>query len=307
MFNVDSVEISRRRAIAVALVFGLTVILSGASSAAESKAKAGSKKSSAPRLSAAEIIQKHASARGGQQSWGAVQALSMSGKLDAGSGDSIARGMRLVQNSLGRKAARGATVAPAPQPAAEQEVQLPFRLSRERPNKSRLEIDFAGKTAVQVYDGKNGWKLRPFLNRKDVEPFTPEEAKIEEANEDIADPLINAEANGTKVEVTGVDKVEGRNAYKLTLTKKSGVRQRIWVDAKSFLDVKVEGVPRKMDGRMHDVWVFQRDFRSVQGLKIPFVLETVVDGYPQKHRIVIEKVSVNPKLAPTSFDKPKAG
>jgi len=61
-----------------------------------------------------------------------------------------------------------------------------------------------------------------------------------------------------------------------------------------------------MDGKMRSVWVYQRDFRSVQGLKIPFLLETIVDGYPQAHKIVLDKVAVNPKLDAATFAKPKA-
>jgi hypothetical protein len=36
-----------------------------------------------------------------------------------------------------------------------------------RPGKMRIELQFNGKTALQVYDGSNGWKLRPFLKSED--------------------------------------------------------------------------------------------------------------------------------------------
>jgi hypothetical protein len=90
------------------------------------------------------------------------------------------------------------------------------------------------------------------------------------------------------------------------LTLKSGEVRHVWIDAKSFLDVMIEGTPRRMDGRMRTVWVYQRDFRSVQGVTIPFVLETAVDGYQDRHQMVIEKVALNPKLDDAVFAKPKA-
>ena len=37
-----------------------------------------------------------------------------------------------------------------------------------RPRKMRFELQFNGQTAVQVFDGANGWKLRSFLNRRVV-------------------------------------------------------------------------------------------------------------------------------------------
>jgi hypothetical protein len=39
---------------------------------------------------------------------------------------------------------------------------------------------------------------------------------------------------------------------------------------------------------------------------VPFVLETVVDGYPDAHKMVIEKVALNPKLDDALFTKPTA-
>jgi hypothetical protein len=184
-------------------------------------------------------------------------------------------------------------------------VQLPFKLEMKRPNKSRLEVEFAGKTAVQVYDGANGWKLRPFLNRDEVEPFTAEEAKSESNKADMEGPLVDYAAKGTKVALAGVEPVEGHAAYKLKLTLKNGDVQHIWIDAQSFLDVKVEGIQRRMDSKMRSVWIYQRDFRSVQGVKVPYVLETVVEGFPQSHKMTLESVAVNRKLDDSRFTKPQ--
>jgi hypothetical protein len=260
-----------------------------------------------PKLSAEQIVAKHVAARGGQQSWRAVKTLSMSGRMDAGTGDSAERALRVAQPGGPNLKVRREIATASAKADAEKQVQLPFRLARERPNKSRLEIDFAGKTAVQVYDGAQGWKLRPFLNRNDVEPFTEQEARNEAESDQLDDPVMDAAAKGSKVEFERVEAVEGNWAYELKVTSKAGTVRHVWIDAKSFLDVKVEGVPRRMDGKMHEVFVYQRDFRAVQGLKIPFQVETVVDGYPQGHKIVVEKVAVNPKLDAATFAKPRAG
>lgn len=301
--------------VSLLLAGALCLALSSPSLAAERKgdpraAKAApraERKTTAPRLAAAEIVKRHAAARGGQKAWGAVRALSLSGKIEAGAGDSVERSLRLARAGAGTRKDRREIAAAGPtQEKAGKQVQLPFTLAKQRPNMSRMEIEFAGKKAVQVYDGKNGWKVRPYLNRTDVEPFTPEEAKAEAENADLDDPLMEAGARGTKVELAGIEPVEGRDAYKLKLTTKAGAVRHVWIDARSFLDVKVEGAPRRMDGKMHDVFVYQRDFRSVRGLKLPFVLETVIDGYPDSHKILFEKVAVNPRLDAATFAKPKA-
>ena len=258
-------------------------------------------------LTAAQVVEKHVAARGGRQAWQAVQALSMSGKMEVGAGDSLARSLRVTRGPR-PKAKTPSVDAPAStdQAQASKQVQLPFTLAMQRPRKSRLEIEFAGKTAVQVYDGASGWKLRPYLNRNDVETFSADETKAEADKADMDGPLLDYAAQGTKVALAGVEPVEGHDAYKLKLTTKAGSVQHIWIDTHSFLDVKVEGIPRRMDGKMRNVWVYQRDFRSVQGLMIPFVLETAVDGYQPNHKAIVDKVTVNPKLDEATFAKPKA-
>src|SRR5438874_1032826 len=49
-------------------------------------------------------------------------------------------------------------------------------------------------------------------------------------------------AKGTRVELDGMEKVEDRDTYKLKLTFKSGDVTHVWVDAKTFLEAKVEGL-----------------------------------------------------------------
>lgn len=258
-------------------------------------------------LSAAEIAGRNVAARGGLQAWRGIQTMSWTGKMDAGGG-SLERSRAVAEGRRGRPGKMEVIDHKDAGSTAEagRQVQLPFVLEMKRPSKSRVEIEFAGKTAVQVYDGTNGWKVRPFLNRNEVEPFTAEEAKAEEGRGQLDGPLVDYAAKGTKVELEAVEKVEGHDAYKLKLTAKNGNVQHVWIDTQSFLDVKVEGAPRRMDGKMRTVWIYQRDFRTVQGLVVPFTLETAVDGYHETHKMVIEKITVNPKLDDALFAKPAA-
>jgi len=256
-------------------------------------------------LSAAQIVDKNVTARGGLQAWRAVQTLSLEGKLGAG----------------GNQRATLALPTPTPKqlPSAlpkrrAEEAQLPFLMELKRSRKVRLELQFAGKTAIQVYDGKNGWKLRPFLNRTEVEPFSAEETKIASMQSDLDGPLVDYVAKGSSVDLDGLEKVEGRDTYKLKITQSSGHTFHVWVDAETFLETKIEGQPKALDGTEHPVEVYYRDYRTVDGLRIPFVLETRVlrvaenalglrDSPVPPEKIVIDKVTVNPKLDESLFSK----
>lgn len=222
-------------------------------------------------LTAAQIIDRNVAARGGLEVWRAVSSLTMSGRLEAG----------------GKK-----------------NSELPFVMQMKRPHKSRFEIRFQDLTAVQIYDGAQGWKVRPFLGRNEAEPFTPVEAKAAAAWQELDGPLVDYASKGTKVELRGMESVEGSNAYKLKLTMKNGEVRHVWVDAKSFLERKIDGEPRKMDGKLRNVAIYFRDYKHEGKLTVPHVLETVVEG-GQPHKMFIEHVAVNQPVADALFVKPQ--
>jgi hypothetical protein len=290
----------------VAMIMSPTVATAAATPGV--KAPAAATEPQLPKLTPAQIVEKHVAARGGAQAWKTVQTMQLIGTMEAGRGDNVARAAKMINESkaAGGKAKNAEVVAANAAPESNKQIQLPFTLDLKRPNFVRLEIKFDGKTAVQVFDGRHGWKYRPFLNRKDVEPFTADEASAEAARGDLDGALIDYAAKGTKVELDGADLVGSQPAYRLKVTANGRPIKHIWIDAKTFLDVKVESSAKRMDGKMHPVYVYQRDFRPVQGVVIPFVLETQVDGYPETHKTLVEKAAVNPPLDPAAFSKPNA-
>jgi hypothetical protein len=227
-----------------------------------------------PALPVAQIVDRNIVARGCLAAWRAVNSLTMAGEMDAG---------------------------------GKQDTKLPFVMSMKRPQKSRLEIKFQEQTAVQVWDGKQGWKVRPYLNRNEVEAYTAAEAKSAAAAAELDGLLVDFARKGTKVELAGSEVVEGRNAYKLKLTLKGGEQLNLWVDATSFLEAKIDGEPRRMDGRMHKVAVFYRDFKPVGGLQFPHTIETVVEKVKGSHKMTYQTIKVNPPLDDSLFAKPQLG
>src|SRR5438477_15048 len=126
----------------------LMSLLAGASLSLTPALAAGALRAAPPGVSVAQIVEKHVAARGGVKAWHAVQTLAVSGKLDAGTGDSVTRSITMARQGAGasaRRAERAAVEAGAKE-AAQQQVQLPFRLEMNRPSKARREIEFSGKT-----------------------------------------------------------------------------------------------------------------------------------------------------------------
>jgi hypothetical protein len=122
-----------------------------------------------PALTAAQIVDRNVVARGGLERWRTVKTMSLAGKLGAGGNQRVT-----LQTNDQAAVTWKKTGMPAIPSRPAQEAQLPFRMEFERPRKMRFELEFAGQTAIQVYDDAHGWKLRPCLNRRVVEPFTDE-------------------------------------------------------------------------------------------------------------------------------------
>jgi len=287
------------------LVSGLLFTSCVVVSLAADNAAAGAK------LTAAQIVDRNVAARGGLKAWRTVQSLQETGTLGAGGNERTTQPVEIPG------AKRPGKSLPLPSnPRLKEEAQLPFVMELERPRKLRFEIKFKGQAAVQVYDGANGWKLRPYLNRLEVEPYTDDEIKLAAMQSELDGPLMDYAAKGTTVDLTGTEKVENRDTYNLKLTLKDGRTIHVWVDAQTFLETKVEGQPRRLDGKIHPVEVYYRDYRAVNGLQMPFVLEThvlaVATGaaaarephYPAE-KIAIDKIVVNPKLYASHFTKPQ--
>lgn len=260
-------------------------------------------------LSAAQIVEKSVAARGGLQAWRAVEALTLTGKMGVGGNRRAALGRPIPGRRNDEMNLQGVHQRPV------DEVQLPFVMDLARPHKQRFELVFNGQTAIQVYDGTHGWKLRPFLNRRDVEPFTSEEMKIASSQDDLGGPLVDYQAKNTKIELVGTEEVEGRNTYKVELTTKDGNSKHVWIDTQTFLETKIEGQPRRLDGTYHPVEVYFRDYRQVSGVMIPFVVETHVlpvtktatglrDTPVPVEKITLEEAVVNPKFDASVFAKP---
>lgn len=264
-------------------------------------AGATEKSQSPVKLSASEIAERNVVARGGLQRWRSVQTLTMTGKMEAG-GNS-----RATLPMPGRKDNH---FMPPPRPV--EQVRLPFVMELKRPRKMRVELQFNGQTAIQVFDGVDGWKLRPFLNRRDIEPYTEDEMKWAATQAELDGPLVDYAAKKTAVELAGAEMVEGREAYKLRLTASNGKTTDVWIDSLTFLEAKIEGTPRRIDGKSRPVEIYCRDYRTVDGLQIPFLLETrLVDLQATGHsplnssseKIIVESVHVNPKLSDAVFSK----
>lgn len=226
----------------------------------------------AQELSAAQIIEKNAAARGGAEAWRKVQTMAWVGHVE--SANATGRNMRFV-------------------------------LAQKRPHNTRFEITGENQRSLRVYDGSNGWKVRPSASgMPEAQPYTTEELSFARGAQVIDGPLMDYAAKGAAITPGGVDSVGGRKAYRLDVRQVSGLGARIWVDAETFLEIRYDRESRTLD-KPSTVSVTYRDYRPFEGLQMPMVIETGSSTDSAKNKLVIEKVALNPPMEEQMFAKPR--
>jgi hypothetical protein len=189
------------------------------------------------------------------------------------------------------------------------DIQGPFYLERKRPLKLHMEITLNGLTLIRVYDGKtSGWVYNPFdpnVSKPTVQPMSASEISNIYDEADFDGPFIDYKDKGNKIEFVGKDNVLGKPAYKLKLTNKTGDVSYFYFDATEGFLLKWEGM-RKANNKDVPWETFFHDFRDINGLKYPFLIESDSPGTEQTQRIAAEKIEVNIPIEDARFDQAPA-
>ena len=173
-----------------------------------------------------------------------------------------------------------------------------------RPNKVREEFSLQGMTGINAYDGSNGWKIDPFGGKKDAESLSEDELRSIVEDSDFDEPLINYAAKGNKVELVGMDQVEGTDVYKLKVTLKSGDTRIYYMDTDSYVPIKYE-TKRIIRGTPQESETTLGDYKQVGGWYLPFSMESRQKGSSGSGKITFDKIEFNVPIDSTRYYRPK--
>ena len=162
-----------------------------------------------------------------------------------------------------------------------------------RPGMMREMVTLGDKSMIRTTDGIVGWAVGSLRNLAEPQQVNAEELRTLAASADFEGPLVDYKAKGNKIELAGKEKIGKRLAFKLAISMKNGENRIDFIDSKTHLEVKWQGLA---NGNI--VESYFRDYREVKGLMYAFE----IDSGSQK--IVFDKIEVNPKLDPARFSKP---
>jgi hypothetical protein len=214
-----------------------------------------------------EVIAKNIQAHGGIEKLKAVQSIRTTGKFTQGS------------------------------------FRAAFLQENKRPDKVREELLIQGLAQIQAYDGKTGWQISPFGGRKDPELMSHDDLKSLIIDADIDGPMVNYKEKGHKAELVGHDPVEGTDCYKVKLTLKNGDVRYYFLDADSFLEIKMEN-QSNIRGAVVFTENYYGDYEQVNGLYFPFSFESGQKGSQERAKFTVGKVELNVPLEDSLFFMP---
>jgi len=213
-----------------------------------------------------EVISKSFQARGGLDRLRAVQSLRVTGRMSMGSSE--------------------ASVV----------------VETKRPGLFRAEITVRGTLAVQAWDGVTAWGISPMgSGQPEVLPAEAAKAMADEA--DVDGPLVDYRAKGHQVTLLGKERLESGDAYKIEVRKKNGAVESHFLDARSYLTVRIEG-KRTVRGTVIEGESLLGDYREAGGILWPYSIRSGARGNPQKQTLKVDKIEVDPTLDDARFRMP---
>ena len=178
-----------------------------------------------------------------------------------------------------------------------------FRQENKRADKVREEFIIQGLAQVQAYDGRAGWQISPFGGRKDPELLSQDDSKSLIVDADIDGPLLNYKEKGHKAELVGHDSVEGTDCYKIKLSMKNGDVRYYYLDADSYLELKLE-IQTTIRGALQESELYYGDYEQVNGIYYPFAVEQAQKGSSSRAQLTVQKIEQNVPLDDAHFTMP---
>lgn len=216
-------------------------------------------------VTADEVIAKHLTARGGEN-WQNVKTLSMSGSYMGFS------------------------------------IPKPFSLTRAWPNKVRFDHWVGENWTPFGGVDTNLWWQSPMYGMTKPGPIQGRDLNHMLPETDFLTPFFNYKERGYKVRYDGIQEIEGVTGHALVLTRGEGHEETWIIDQETYLE-GARTAPASDFGRPFVQYTFFDDFRAVEGMQFPFVVETT--WHTRRRLMEVREVKLNVDVEDGLFEMPQ--
>ena len=166
---------------------------------------------------------------------------------------------------------------------------------RKAPNKYKMTVSMGVMTLQkQVFDGTKA-KESSFQGSRDITGEELEDLKKEAT----MNQEMQYEKMGYKLEVTGLEAVNGKDAYILQITSPSGSKSTEWYDAAGGLKVKSASTVNAGGQTINQVTTYA-DYKDFKGVKFPTTI--AITGTPMPLNLQVQSVDMNTGIKDSEFD-----
>lgn len=183
------------------------------------------------------------------------------------------------------------------------QIEIPFTAIQKRPSNMKMEATLQGMTLKQAYDGKSGWSINPFMGQTEPSPMTQEQLDQMVLQADFDGPYYNYEEKGYTVELVEPDTLDDIELYGLKLIQPNGDAVTTYFDSENYVPLKsvsktnVQGVETEAE-------TYFSNYKEVEGIYIPFEIETKVNGQTMI-TMVFDEIKYGEEVDDSIFEMPK--
>lgn len=174
------------------------------------------------------------------------------------------------------------------------DAAIPVAIMSQAPNRVSAIYQFEGYNWQLLYDGSKP-SFRPVFSRAAAPIMHKYQDMLATGtmfnSASLYNALVAGESDDMKFEAKGMKKVKGRQTYVVEMKPAKGQALRLYFDAESFMWLRTDygsvRITKDMGGFTNDIvskdeeatfdfYVETTDFKTVDGVKLPFKLEMVV-------------------------------
>jgi predicted Zn-dependent peptidase len=176
-----------------------------------------------------------------------------------------------------------------------QGTDLSVTQQRKAPNKSRMVMQAMGMEVMNLTSDGNKAAMAQMGNRQEITGKDLDAAKT--MNTLFAE--LYYDQLGVKRNLTGIESLSGKDAYKVELTLPGGTKIMEFYDVASKLKVKQTSSQETPDGPVTQSSEFT-DYKEVNGVKFPHTITLMIG--PQEIKMMVQSIEVNKNLPDSLFE-----
>lgn len=175
-----------------------------------------------------------------------------------------------------------------------------FESYSQAPNRLAVLIDARPFGLTKTgYNGKVAWSWSKETGTKIVSAAV--ELAQYEREADIYEP-VGLKKKYAKITLAGTSQIGYRDVYVLDLQPKLGAAERLYLDVKTYLPVRINKV-QKFGDIMAPMEIYVDDYRAVDGIKLPFSLSETIGRLAMS--FTITEIRHNTPIDASVFEPPK--